>query len=310
MNSIPKTKLTASFQDSAMYQASFSHVKRNDCDKAVPSFEKYLKQFPNGFFSVESSFYLANCALEQKKNTLALEHYEKVIEKSPNPYTERALVHASNMHYDNKDYEKALQRYIQLEESAMISTHVNLAGIGQMRCYYYLKEYELCINKANEVLEYGNLLGDIKTEAYYYMGRSCVEMKNFSLAKTYLKKVYESNQGDMGAEAKYDYIYILFVEENYDLAITEIVDLKQNFSGADFFVAKAYLLLSDIFVKTGDLFQAKHTLNSIIRNYKGNTAITEEAEEKLREIERLEKQIESDSTEPFKTIEIESQIIK
>ena len=38
----------------------------------------------------------------------------------------------------------------------------------------------------------------------------------------------------------------------------------------DYWVARSFLLLSDIYVKKENLFQAKHTLKSVIENYESS----------------------------------------
>jgi hypothetical protein len=50
-------------------------------------------------------------------------------------------------------------------------------------------------------------------------------------------------------------------------------------------------LLSDVFIKIGDLFQAKSTIESVINNYEGEDLLNI-AKQKLQEIIDLQKQNE------------------
>ena len=45
--------------------------------------------------------------------------------------------------------------------------------------------------------------------------------------------------------------------------------LAEKFAAFDYWVAKGFILLSDIFLKNGNEFQARQTLQSVIENYKG-----------------------------------------
>jgi hypothetical protein len=55
----------------------------------------------------------------------------------------------------------------------------------------------------------------------------------------------------------------------------------------DYWVAKGFILLADIYVENGNTFQAKQTLQSIIDNYEG-PELAEIARNKLKSIEQSE----------------------
>jgi hypothetical protein len=58
-----------------------------------------------------------------------------------------------------------------------------------------------------------------------------------------------------------------------------------------YWLAKSFLLLSDIYLQKEDIFQAKHTLRSIIDNYNiDNDGILDDAKTKIAIIENIEKE--------------------
>ncbi len=64
------------------------------------------------------------------------------------------------------------------------------------------------------------------------------------------------------------------------------MDFIDNNSPHQFWLAKSFILLSDIYLKNGDEFQAKHTLKSIEENYpEPNDGIMETTHQKLQLIE-------------------------
>ena len=65
---------------------------------------------------------------------------------------------------------------------------------------------------------------------------------------------------------------IEFLDDNLDLSENLIFDLAENFSN-DFYIAKAFILLSDIYILKKNLFQAKATLESIIENHENEFII-------------------------------------
>ena len=61
--------------------------------------------------------------------------------------------------------------------------------------------------------------------------------------------------------------------EKYDDCEKSVFALAENFASYDYWVAKGFLLLSDVYVKKGNIFQAKQTLQSIIDNSEGQDLV-------------------------------------
>ena len=87
-------------------------------------------------------------------------------------------------------------------------------------------------------------------------------------------------------------VYYLF--EDAEKIIFELI---KQFSAYDFWVAKSFILLADVYQKVDNTFQAKQTLQSIIDNYKGED-LKKIAQDKLNLIIESE-----DIEEPEKTRE-------
>jgi TolA-binding protein len=64
-----------------------------------------------------------------------------------------------------------------------------------------------------------------------------------------------------------------FENAKYDVCEKSIFALSENYASYDYWVAKGFLLLSDVYVKKGNTFQAKQTLQSIIDNYEGKDLV-------------------------------------
>ena len=77
----------------------------------------------------------------------------------------------------------------------------------------------------------------------------------------------------MAAEAKYMLAQIEFENGKYDECEKTIFALSENYASYDYWVAKGFLLLSDVYLKKGNTFQAKQTLKSIIDNYEGKDLV-------------------------------------
>ncbi|MEA3496132.1 MAG: tetratricopeptide repeat protein [Bacteroidota bacterium] len=291
LKTIPQVSLTKSFQDSTVYNAAFSYIKQSKYAEAIPKFENYLNKFPYGYFKVNANYYLASCAKYIGQKEKALTHYEKVNEMSPNEFVEKSLKASAQLYFEKKSFENAAKRFSQLEDIAVKRENILLANMGLMRSAFKINNYEDCIETADKVLKLTYSSKENKIEANYYKGKSLYETKRYNNASVSLRQVYEKNYGDLGAEAKYLSALILFISEEYDNTIDEIIELKNDYQGNDYYIAKGFILLSDVFIKMGDNFQAKHTLESIINNYKEGK-IKEIAKQKLQQIIEDEKKEE------------------
>ena len=94
---------------------------------------------------------------------------------------------------------------------------------------------------------------------------------------------------EQGAEAKYLVSDILYKQNKKAAAEEEIMDFVSQNSPYQYWLGRAFLLLTDIYLDNDDEFTAKHTLKSIIDNYSNETdGIKDAASKKLREIEARE----------------------
>jgi TolA-binding protein len=298
--------LTKSFQDSTLYHSAFSFVKKNDHENAILNLEKYLQKYPNGYFVVNAHYYLANSAYTLNKQDKALQHFEAVNDMSPNEFVEKALKGAAVIYYGKGIYEKALNRFRQLEEMAIIKENTLLSVMGQMRCYYKLEEFENCLETTDKILDLAYARQKEKIEAHYYEAKSNFKLNQLDKALASFTQVYTNNNAEMGAESKYLSAYIYYLKENYDEALNSILELKDNFANNDYYVAKGFILLADVLVKMGDFFQAKSTLQSIIDN-STNKEILNLAKQKMEEVVALEKNMnQSTPDEEEDEIEIDT----
>jgi len=95
---------------------------------------------------------------------------------------------------------------------------------------------------------------------------------NYAKSRITFEKVVDISVYDEGAEAKYYLAYLTYLDDSLVLAEKMIFELAEHYSN-DYFIAKAFILLADIYVIQKNDFQAKATLESIIENYKGEDLV-------------------------------------
>ena len=82
----------------------------------------------------------------------------------------------------------------------------------------------------------------------------------------------------------------MYLKDRFKDAENLILEQKDNFKIYDYWRAKEYILVSDIYVKNGNDFQAKGILESVLKGYKKtDDDVRKTAQDKLKEIERRQK---------------------
>ena len=142
------------------------------------------------------------------------------------------------------------------------------------------------------LLKEPKLSNEQKDEAHLIMARSALELNDLNKANQEYKLLSKSAKSDYVSEALYHIAYITYKQDNLLEAEKKIFEILTNISN-DYWLAKSYILLGDIYLQKGNSFQAKHTYMSIIENYEGED-LRQIASEKYNAIiaqeEALEKQ--------------------
>ena len=284
----PGVQVSVSEQDSLSYQAAEKLYLAKD-SKAQVQLERYLSQFPNGSFAMNAHFYLAQLFYSNRNFDRALTEYETIIAQPDNYFTEVSLSKAAVMQYNNKNYRQALQyfeRYARISESG---TNLPDAQTGIMRCQFQLANYQASRDAASLVLGSDKVPDILRRETNYILALSYFNTGEKDKAFPILSKLSSETNSAEGAESKYLVAEILYEKQKLKESEKEIMDFIDKNSPHQFWLAKSFILLSDIYMKNGDEFQAKHTLKSIIENYpEPNDGILEFTRNKLQEIEANE----------------------
>jgi TolA-binding protein len=128
-------------------------------------------------------------------------------------------------------------------------------------------------------------------EANYKMAKSYYLMNEEDEAFKYFKLLTTDTKSIEGAESKYFIAQILYNKKKLDECENEVMDFISKNTPHQYWLAKSFILLSDVYLAKDDLFQAKHTLNSIIDNYTDiEDGIINEAKKKKAILEEKEKE--------------------
>lgn len=292
---LPNVTVSPTYQDSITYEAAFNSYKDGDCAKAVKTFGNYITRFPGGFFILKANYYKAECDYKLKNNDDALVGYEYVATYNRNDFTERSTRQTATLYYLKKNYEKAYEYFSSLERIASNRDNLGVALLWQMKAAMMMNKADTAAQASfkyiNSTIATKEGLIDAKLNiARYYMKNNLTDS-----ALTEYQYILKETKNAMAAEAKYQITYIQYLKKDYKKAKKGIFELADNYSAYEYWVAKGYILLADIYLIEKDVFQAKATLQSIIENYEGED-LKQVAIDKMKQIMDEEDKVKQKQT--------------
>ncbi len=103
-------------------------------------------------------------------------------------------------------------------------------------------------------------------------------------------RVSSNLKTEEGAEAKYRMVRIYYDSDQLDKAEDEVFDFAERNTSHQYWLAKSFIVLADIYAQRDDFFQAKATLQSVIDGYaSADDGIIDEALEKMSNLVKEEK---------------------
>lgn len=283
-------------QDSTMYHASQKIYMDGDCEKAIPGFNKYLKEFPNGIFTLNARYYLADCLYRHGEKDEAAKHYKFIADTSFTRFKEKSVLRLAETYYSNDDIEHALNYYQELEEIADNKKNILEARKYIMRCYHKLDKPRKAITAAKLLMETDKVSDEWVNEAYMTVGKSALSVDSTSTAKSAFSHLTDNLQNELAVEAKYLIAEIEYNEGNLKEAENILFEIINQVPSYDYWIGKSFILIADIYLQRDNVAQAKATLNSIIDNYNVDLKsdqpnLVEIAKKKLDKILKREEEI-------------------
>ncbi|MBQ9254405.1 MAG: tetratricopeptide repeat protein [Bacteroidales bacterium] len=282
-NKVGNIKVSKSEQEDMLYQSAENKYMEEKYKEAEPNFKSYLAKFPNGKYFEKSEYYLADCLMRLQDTMQAASYYYKVSERQNGQYIEKATLNAAKI-YEGKDNQKAIILYSKLDNIASTATNRNKAKVGLMNAYYETEDYSKAINTAESILKIENIDSETKDRTNFVLANSYLETGNTEKGEEYFNILSSSTNNRYASQAQYTLALLEYSKGNLDKSEKTIRQMAKN-GADDYYLAKAFILWSDIFVQKGNDFQAKQTLKSIIENYDGDSSVLKEAKDKLDSLE-------------------------
>ena len=286
-------------QDSLAFANAEGFYLDGQYQKAQAALQYYFDNFHNGAYLLKAHYYGLECAERVGTVDQVLTHLNYILSQPDNDYTDNALLKMARIEYEKNNYKKAGEYYERLSRITEEPLKRLEALEGSMKSNFFMGNYDKAIEMGESLRQSRDLTDEQVNQINHIVGKSYFEKGNYSAAIEKLDKSARSDKSEYGAESAYYSAVASIKLKQYDEAENKVFNISDNFSKYDYWVAKSFIALADVYVAKENYFQAKETLRSVIDNYKGND-LKQEARAKLAEVERKEPKVNnSNGIEPI-----------
>ncbi len=235
---------------------------------AVTALNNFIRDYPASEKIPAAHFYLGECYSRLEKMQLAADAYLVVMKNPSGSYTELATKHYAAIQYELEQYANAVDAYMSLYDIALIENNRLEALRGLMWSFFRNKQFRNAIIHSHKVSENKAFGEDIQTDALYVRALSHLALGERPQALPLLEEKTQKNHTAAGAEACYLLCKDAFDSGDFDMAETRIYNFADTDTPQEYWIARAFILLGDIFAEKGEWTQARATYESVQKGYK------------------------------------------
>ena len=286
-------------QDSLAFANAENFYLDGRNQQAMTALQYYFDNFSRGAYSLKAHYYALKCAERVGTEEQVITHLNYILSQPDNDYTDNALLKIARIEYERGNYQKAGEYYERLSRITEEPLKRLEALEGSMKSNFFLGNYDKAIEMGEDLRVSRDLTNEQVNQINHIVGKSYFEKGNYTAAIEKLDKSARNDKSVYGAESAYYSAVASIILKKYDEAENKVFNISDNFSAYNYWVAKSFIALADVYVAQENYFQAKETLRSVIDNYKGDD-LKQEARAKLAEVERKEPKVgSSNGIEPI-----------
>jgi len=194
----------------------------------------------------------------------ALHDLNIILNDWTSPYTKNTLMTVAALYLDLGEYNEAIVHLKKLELNSDYKENYGYAVTNLMICYFEIGDLDQVAKYAKLIKNYDRASEEEIAIAHLYGARALLQEGQIGPATKELNLAALKSQTAVGAEARYRVGQLQYEGKEYDKAQESAFDVIKNMESQDYWVAKSFILLADIYAGKGDGFQAKSTLESVI----------------------------------------------
>lgn len=281
-----ESDVTLIARDSLTFAAAQQLYLSKQDEPAVRALAGYAEHFPKGYYLTDALYYLSDSYLRLGRREEAIATLAALADRSPNVHTATALGRLADMTYADGRYAEAAAAYRRLHDAVSDPKARGEAMTGYVRATLAEGDAAKIAPMAADVAAAADAGAVAVRESQFALAEQLRADDKWKEALKIYRKLGTEVRSAEGAASAYYVLQDTF--DAGDMAKTE----KAAFAYIDkqtphaYWLAKAYLLLGDVYAKKGDAFQARATWQSVADGYSpADDGIVNEAKERIAELD-------------------------
>lgn len=261
-------KVDVSEMDKFTYFAAEKAFTASKSD--VTKLKEYLKRYPNGAYILNAKFYVAKDYFSKGKYQESLSELNYVIENGKDAsFAEDAIAMKAAILVKQGHDTDALASYKALSNKATTADNKVVAYLGVMRTAINLNRFEDALSASESLLKLGGLSSEEEQETRFVHASACEKLNRSKEAVKEWTKLSEDTRNIYGARATYNLAEHYYNSGDYKTAAKVLNNFIENGTPHQYWLARGFILLSDVYKKQGKTFEAREYLESLKSNYPG-----------------------------------------
>lgn len=279
-------KVESSEIDTLSYMAAYRIYERQDFAEAKVKLSEYLVHFPDGAYVLNSHYFIGVIDFKEKDYDSAVGHFEEVMKYPNSRYNEEATIYAAEAYYNSGNFGKAVNAYKQVLDVMDDEERRQQVLMNLMHAAQQTGDSNDIVYAAGELLGEENLKAQWRREALYVRAKELLAMDKAADAMPDLKELSKETRSKEGAEGKYLYAEQLFKQGKYKECDSEISDYMEKNTPHTYWLARCFVLLSDLYKAQGKTKEAKQYLISLKNSYNEDDDISSMIEERMSQLSK------------------------
>lgn len=193
----------------------------------------------------------------------------RILDKYPDHVAAEAAMEAqAQALYEADKLPEALEAWQKLEERASDAERANTARLGVMRAARDMGDYDLAADRADAIIASGAAVAAVR-EARFTKASALEEAGDIAGAIALWQEMADNTADLFGAKSAFRAADALFASGSTAKARKATEQLVQSGSPHRYWVARGFILLSDIYKAEGKDFEAREYLEALRDNYPG-----------------------------------------
>lgn len=261
-----ESDLTALSRDSLTFAAAQHLYLSGDREGATRSLRNYVATYPKGYYLTDALYYLSDCYLLAGNRTAAIETLTALSDRGTTRYTVPVLEKLSEITFEERRWEEAATAYRRLYDVAPTASGREAAMTGYVRATVAGGDGAKIEAMAADVCGHADAGPTALREARYAWASQLVARGDRAGADRLYRELATEVKSREGSEAAYRLIETTFAGGDMEKTEKEVFAFSDKEPQA-YWLAKAFILLGDVYATRGDTFQARATWQSVVDGY-------------------------------------------